>query len=285
LKGENGKMFTHLAVEKNFLFALRADGNIIQYDLTTVGQTIIPTLRVRDNIVFHSPVWTSLFHIEQGYIFIRYEIDLDHVFEIIPYENIEKRSIVEETDISHPYNINVYQEKLYILENKNVFIWDLHSNEKICNLQLPVNPANVYDRLIEKNKLFVLAESGLYVVDLETKEAWKEDITRPLRLFEKIENLFFASRINRVFDHLHNPVIESEDIVMDLNTGKTIAHFQDVLKDGEIKPEVLKQLVEICRLHSKKLELPSNARVYNKAWKVLAAVVGAVSGYFYPNRV
>jgi len=253
LQGERGQQLSHLAVERNFLFALRQDGSIVRYDLTTSQKITIPTSWALGNVNLHNPngIIFSKFLVEQGFILIRYGTALDHIFEIIPYENIEGRTVVSDEDVPPPEHMVVNESKLYLFGNGRLFIWDLFAKEKIGHTRINRDLTGVItDIAVDKNLFCAVGDGkGFHMVDLQTKKHLRGTSSLLLQI-GKVENLLFGAT-----ESLKDGVLVQGIEVIDLNSGRAIKQIPDVFARGEINPSAFILLVKICRVFSKDLTL------------------------------
>lgn len=270
LIGEKGKYLIQLAVDRNFLFALRGDGYIIQYDLKTNLKTAeIPTAWTLGKIALKRPdsVFRHKFHVEQGYIIIRYGTNMDDVFETIPYENLDRRYEGRDKEVPFPRRIIVHQEKLYILGRNRLFIWSLSTNKKLCSLPFDMDPSLfIHDITMDGNIVCGVDQNTLYVIDLERRLGWKKNdpiYKNDLLIVARVGNLFFTQQM--VCLNGDGPQVRRRDdiVVIDLNTGQILERVEDILSGRVIKPEIIRRLIDICRLHEKKWTLPTLLPIKN----------------------
>ncbi len=319
LKGEPGKMLTHLAVENDFLFALRNDGYIVQHNLITGEEKLIPTSWALGQIKTQDLRFelSGPFHVEEGYIILKYGDLGGHIFEAIPYFKPDQRKVFIDDDISAASHILVKLGKLYIFGVGHLSIWNLSTNKPIMKLRLQVSPqfhandiaihgfrldaakpsqleasknlspltsltlfeknadllkrlgqilkalyADIANRLglksLKKKPIIFVAENRcLRAIDLETGKALKVYSVN-FHEIAIIENLIFGTTTENKLGKRSWASGFVDITVMDLNTGRTISCIEDILnfETSEINPNVLKQLVEICRIHCEKFVLP-----------------------------
>jgi hypothetical protein len=226
-KGEDGKMLTHLAVENEFLFALRNDGYIVQYHLTTGEQNKIPTSWVlgQNNIQDRAFKVSGPFHVEGGYMIFKHLLG---GLEILPYGHVKKGQVVVNHDLPFPHHILVVQEKLYILGRNEVFIWDLSKNERVTNLPIPMSPSHfAYDIALAHNRFFVTENKAFHIIHPETAMSVK-NASKNLYEIVVVGNLLFGSTNTSIPVEGTNNRFQSLTgiVVIDLNTGITLEHVK-----------------------------------------------------------
>ncbi len=259
LKGGSGKGLIHLAVENEFLFALRKDGYIVQYDLTSGEQSIIPTSWAlsKNNTPVPQETRVSHFHVEGGYMIIKYTSAQTRTAETIPYRNPDQRAVRTNDAVTLVRPILVKQKMLYTLWKNKIFILDLFNNKEINNLQF-TDTLNYNSREFAQSHdiLFLAGDEAVLMIDPITGKGLKKynEVFKEIAI---IDNLLFGTAYT--FPRIVGGFLTGIGItVKDLNTGCNILEIKDIIdfQSSEIRPGVLMQLVQICRDHCKKFIPP-----------------------------
>lgn len=282
LRGEQGTILTQLAVENEFVFALRLDGIIVQINLETEEQKTIPTSWALNQVPKTDPFFESWspFLVKNGYIVVHYgSFTTQTVLEVIPYKNPDLRQVQLDPQLDKFRRFAIKQGRVYLggLRIGHIFSMSLTPPKQVKVFKLDsilsfTDDHDVRDLAVFDHFLCVSDLQGLYLIDTKTGKC----IKRPGLNFSQIvviENLLFGA----VFKASQNGESTSAIVVHDLNTGDTIATIPGILnpQSTEILPEVLPRLVQICREHCKKFIPPESLTkptFFEWLWSLLKAV-------------
>ena len=232
LKGEDKKMIACLEVEGDYLFALRNDGVIVQWDYKKQEEK----LRIETLYAKKDPRVTAIlgffygknsFYVKNGSIYIRYRnTDL---IEIIPYEKPEEAQLFESEKL-----IKADGEKRMIVSKDAIFelgIYEISSlnllTKEKCSI-LRSSPNLIHDFAIYKNAIYAFDDAcQLTAVDISSGQKKKFNFSyyhknlRDLENIEVIGNLFFGL----VNDQMHIFDLTSEEFLETIPFSVSFFHF------------------------------------------------------------
>lgn len=243
------KHILSLAIENQYLFCLCTDGIIHKLDYKTLNCPLIEieTAYSKDLSDTLHKLNCLLFSIQEGHITLLYQLGLEIISchqpekrQLIRFEDmISPATIQQADDIPIPENLLIKGNKLFILSKSKIFIWNLFTNTRECELHLKKIPTErcLTRLLIEKENLFVYDSSNgrLQTIDLRTKcliRSMQLKTQTNLSMHSAIIcNLFINQtwQTITVVDHDRNcEVKQIDNCLIDLNDN--VDHFQSKLK-------------------------------------------------------
>ncbi len=287
LKGESDARLTHLAVDRGFVFTLRTDGVVVQWDyrkkeivqiiessyaqkdsrfdnLRLYLARISETLKVQEAICDR-----KCFEVNNGYIFLKYRTFNERYEEVIPYLNVGQRNVI---DLPRK---NLFFTEFY---KKNNFLFTWQNGKLIrCNFlkdeqlrTVLLNESWCFSDLdVEQNILCTLGSDGrMKLLDLSSGKS----------SFRSGEGYSYYSYFTK-FTVIGNLCIGVKDngskelFILDLNTGHLKGKaddFFDFVK-GEINKKAFKALIQYCQVNISRLEITKNpiARAVEKLMAII----------------
>lgn len=263
LNGENKKYITHLAVDKNFLYALRTDGKIVQWDYEKLKiNQIFETAYSKKNITInqlgessiisyngiHNPICGHhAFYVKDDYIIMKYGNGLCKTLEIIPISHPDSvHTLINNNELPLPQQIIIDRNQLYILGRTHIFVWDLLQKKqlKTINIKMSQYGFTWHIDLKKDNIIASCSDNTFHVIDRVSGEEYKKiKMNLSFQFFSTYKNICVGSE-------------NGEFTTIDLNSGKKIdqIHISDDI--SSIKKVIFESAVKTCKYTSNQLTLP-----------------------------
>ncbi len=256
LQGKKGIRLTHLVVEGEFLFTLRTDGIIVQWNYlkgeivkeikTTfaLGEPLFDQWKkqrlrefrgIDDTLCGHDS-----FEVKDGFIVIQYPRGVDQC-EIINYADANESLLF--TNKSTPTRLLIKHNKLYILKTHSVIAFDL-TKEPTQTFDIKLDPTYfTRDIVTEKNILCASSCFGKILV-LDTFTA------KEIKSFKftgiNSNSWLHMTMIGNLFIGFSE---KKEMTVIDLNTQQILDNIPDFFhfETNIINPIAFTRLINICK--------------------------------------
>ncbi|MFW9874900.1 MAG: F-box protein, partial [Candidatus Thorarchaeota archaeon] len=268
LKGDNKNRLTHIVIENNFLFCFRTDGMIIQWDykkckiIKEIQSEYVKKnkklAKARKAIEERSnfqgldetiAMWRESFHVQDGYIVIKYGSGLDNILEIVPYTNPDQNQLIEDPDIYGGVKMHINQGKLYFVGMTKIFVFDLKKKRKLPLIKINVGSHPINDSCIQKNIIYTTdTDKKVHVIDVKKyKEIQKYSLPE---CFCSLSPITVAKNILFGFGHSYSMDFDYIK-VFDLNKKKQIGivsiEFDENKRIIKNKFKLLEMLITIVK--------------------------------------
>ncbi len=267
LEGKKGVRLTHLAVEGEFLFTLRTDGVIVQWDYQKrkIVQEIETAFAKGDSgfdlmkyKMDYAKLYVGLddtlcgngsFEVKNGFIVLKYPSHVIHECEIFNYANANESQLV--TDKSNPVRLLIKNNKLFILKRCDVNVLDLITKEFQPSLEIKIDPTYfIYDIDVEKNILCASTCTGIILlIDTITGNEIKSYSFNNIyhhcwRYVTMMGNLFIGFSDTR------------EVTLIDLNDGQIISEIVNFFdfEDNTLNPVAFTRLIKNIKANLSELK-------------------------------
>ncbi|MCH9608503.1 MAG: hypothetical protein S4CHLAM45_10810 [Chlamydiales bacterium] len=169
LQGE--KRFTHLSVEGAFLFALRLDGMVIQWNYQA-GKIVREIATSKRGKIPQEALCAyggeCAFAVEGGFLILWNEEK--QVLEVISYSNPEDRFEIGAPHYnSSQQKVLVKGGKLFVPSEKKVNVWDLQTHKLDASFDLPIE-GGYFKFWVDQELLYVLQKHSQIIIKLIDKE-------------------------------------------------------------------------------------------------------------------
>lgn len=250
LKAESDVRITHLAVDRGFLFTLRADGMIVQWDYGK-GE-IVQILNTANTIEIIEELKGATcgresFEVNEGLIFIKYKLPHARFTEVLPYSPMGSGIVLKhghQNDISLTVDrFRKANNHFFSVSGCNVSFWDCKKyvgQQDGAPEEIQVDQQGyLTDVDIEHNILCVVKRAEMIkILDISSKKELRK---------LKSDDIHLAQMI--VIGNLYIGISNKGINVIDLNSMacvKKIGNFFDFKKQLQ-NPEAFKELMQFCK--------------------------------------
>lgn len=171
LQGKSERLLTHLAVEGDCLFALMENGMVLQWHyLTEEPFQEIPTAYAKNDLRLQKIkketdevcTWEGSFYVNNGYIVLSYGDGRHKACEVISYNNSRKSHLIINKDLFNTSHILIKDEKLFLADRNDIFIWDLQKQSIIKKINLLNDDSNfICDFAVKEHILYATSSSKI----------------------------------------------------------------------------------------------------------------------------
>lgn len=180
LKGEDDKVVCCLTGGKNNLYALRADGVIVRWDVDTlqIQEKISTRFSSKKFVGGNPPVWFSSFHVMDQYGIMTYVLGSKNIYtiEIIDLKNPKNtHEFTFEVSNSNYFVFKstshaMYDNKLYVHLPDRFFIWNMISQKEEKEIPMPQGIEIAHFVINNDNIYFSYKNGSFGIVDLKSKK-------------------------------------------------------------------------------------------------------------------
>lgn len=252
LEGDGQNRISHISVENNFIFCLRTDGMIVQWNYQK-GEIVqeIQSEYIKGNNIFENIKKkiengekysdykelrhniANSFYVKNGYIIINYYWypRLDHILEIIDYSNQNRNQLINYHNRYLSGKTYIDQNILYILKRNDIFIFDIKNKYIPNEIKIHINSSKrknmANDFCIQKNIIYATdTDKKMHIINKKNRKEIKK-YSLP-KCFWSAEPIAVVKNILFGFQHHTDRGIASDGIssdgisVFDLNKKRRI---------------------------------------------------------------
>ena len=193
--GDKEKMLVYLAAENDYLFALRRDARIVQWNYKTGEMVkIIETMETENSGFIRLGVdkhlrcdrfyFTRCLAVKDGIIAIKYHNqNKGDALEIITYQQPKQRKFIKDKDLSFcASGLFIKNKRIFVYGRDQLYAYNLATNKKEYFTHMHIHPelfmtAITYDGevvyAVDCGELTVNSKAEIHVIDLKTKLEWE----------------------------------------------------------------------------------------------------------------
>ncbi|MCC5831537.1 MAG: F-box protein [Chlamydiales bacterium] len=260
--------FSHLALDGSFLFALRSDGAILQWNYETGilyhehqtawskgDQRLCKAKRESNKITNYNG-----FHVDSGFIVLAYGNASHPFMEIISHRDL-RTFWIENQDICFPHSMQIDGENLFVQQGGSLFVWNLSEGSHLGTIFYDEPGSHMAFRPgINKNKIWTwTTNSRLHVHQRESLKLISIHKTQKMgdACFGIIKSLAFLNNGWGGID------------VIDLNKNKFVFNIQKLPHDQLEELNLLRTLAPTMFQNLPKLERKKPSILFAKTCKIL----------------
>lgn len=260
LPGEKDMTLIYLEVEGDYLFALRRDGMIIQWNYKTKEKiNKIETAYTKKHPSLNELISENYFSlngccVKNGLLVLKYGME---VVEIIPYATPEKSQVIEDPSLPpsflNQHRITIENDRIFILGRKDIWIWDLLTNKRDSLIKVNMDSSHlIFDIALEKQFIYAFDTAGdLHIVNLTTKTQNKFSLPSD----------YTSSRIAVIGNLLCGYDSEKRSItILDMNSKTVIGKIKCDFDFLKIESTTLSDLVKIVKANLR----PTDSQVWEE---------------------